>query len=131
MSLTTRRILLVEDEALIALDEEQLLSSAGFEVVGPMPSVASALKSIEQRLPDGAVLDITLGDTTIFPVADALAGCGIPFLIVTGHSREVLPLRFRDRPRVAKPYLPETLLEAALRAFGPARLARPAAEPAE
>ena len=113
----SRRILLVEDDALIAMDEEGLLVSAGFAVVGPVPTVASALELINGERFDGAVLDITLKDTTAIPVADALAHAGVPFLFVTGHSGSALPARHRHRPRVTKPYLSETLLKTARETF--------------
>jgi CheY-like chemotaxis protein len=103
-----RRVLVVEDNALIALELESTLLDRGVTVVGPFASVAAALPSVGNGL-DGAVLDINLGDEDVFPVADALTDAGIPFLFLTGHSDSKLPGRHRARPVLRKPYFPGQL----------------------
>jgi DNA-binding response OmpR family regulator len=75
--LSRRRVLVVEDSALIALDLEQTLLDRGVTVVGPFGSVRGALPSAGSCL-DAAVLDINLGDEDVFPVADALADAAFP-----------------------------------------------------
>jgi CheY-like chemotaxis protein len=106
--LSSRRVLVVEDSALIALDLEQTLLDCGVTVVGPFGSVRGALPFAGNGL-DAAVLDINLGEEDVFPVADALADAGIAFMFLTGHSDSKLPARHRGRPVVRKPYSPSQL----------------------
>jgi len=103
-------ILLVEDETLLAIDMEVILSRAGFRVIGPAPTLEAALAHIRDETPDITILDLNLGRQMVFPAADTLADAGLPFIILSGHSHEVVPPRHRDRYFVAKPYNPETLL---------------------
>jgi len=105
------RVLVVEDEALVAMHVETILTEAGCEVVGPAASIDQALRLCAQEL-DAAVLDMNLAGAMSYSVADALAAAHVPFLWLTGHSPSVLPQRHRDRPLVAKPYLASVLLEA-------------------
>lgn len=99
------RVLLVEDEVLIALDMQAILEDAGFEVVGPLHDLASALQAVGDgvRL-DCAVLDLNLPDGRSEAVADRLAARRTPFLFLTGQSRMDLAERFRDCPRLQKPF---------------------------
>jgi CheY-like chemotaxis protein len=105
-----RRVLVVEDEALVAMDVESILREAGCEVVGPAASVDEALRLCCEGL-DATVLDVNLGDTMSYQVADALVAADVPFVWLTGHSPSVLPQRHRDRPVVSKPYLARVLLD--------------------
>jgi DNA-binding response OmpR family regulator len=106
-----RCVLIVEDEALIALELESTLKDAGYEVVGPVATTSAALVSLaDHRSLAGAVLDINLGDEDAFPVADALSDAHIPFLFLTGHSNAMLPARHEKRPVVRKPYSGSSLL---------------------
>jgi DNA-binding response OmpR family regulator len=102
-----RRVLIVEDNGIVALDLECTLREQGADVVGPARSVADArrLDSL-----DAAVLDVNLGDEDVFPLADALAEAGIPFLFLTGHSGHTVPPRYRERPFLQKPYNPAKLV---------------------
>jgi CheY-like chemotaxis protein len=111
------RVLVVEDEVLVAMDMEMALGDAGCEVIGPVGSVADALAAVRTQKLDAAVLDVNLGDQPAFPVADALAAAGIPFVWLTGHSPEVIPSRHRHRPLLTKPYLGAKLLDAIQQAF--------------
>jgi len=97
-------VLVVEDEALIAMDLESSLIALGFDVVGPVMSVKEALERIGSHRLDAAILDIKLRGEMVFPVADALVALGVPFVIVTGQSLAVLPDHLRDRPTMLKPY---------------------------
>lgn len=108
-------VLVVEDELLIAMALEGVLAGAGYGVVGLCPDVASALSLLRAREVDAALLDINLGGEKVFPVADALAVRGIPFVFLTGYGKTNLPDRHAGRPTVTKPYRPQELL-AALRA---------------
>lgn len=81
------RILVVEDEYLIALDIEQKLQVLRCDVIGPFSTAATALDAIRQEDHlDGALLDINLQDETVQPVADKLVGNGVPFILVTGYT---------------------------------------------
>jgi len=108
------KILVVEDEGLVALALQQLLVTFGYEVVGPAPSTRKALKLLaEEKAIDGALLDVNLGDERVDPVAEALAAASIPFLFATAYSGPAaLPPAFRDRPILNKPYPPERLRQA-------------------
>jgi DNA-binding response OmpR family regulator len=105
-------VLVVEDELLIALEIEDALRRAGYEVVGLVSTAREAERLAREEPLDAAVLDVSLHGGRAFPIADALVARNVPFVFVTAHSKEVLPERFRDRPFVAKPHSDATLLEA-------------------
>ena len=86
-ALAGRRILVVDDEPLVALLTEDLLLDAGAEVIGPAASVAEALALVATDAPEGALLDVNLGGELVYPVAEALARRGTPFAFVTGYSQ--------------------------------------------
>jgi DNA-binding response OmpR family regulator len=86
---------------------ESTLRDKGVDVAGPFRSVADAL-GVNSL--DAAVLDVNLGGEDVFPLADALAEAGIPFLFLTGHSAHTVPPRYRERPFLQKPYNPAKLL---------------------
>jgi ActR/RegA family two-component response regulator len=119
-ALRGRRLLVVEDEYLIAAALERALEDRGAEVVGPAGSVEGALRLVEaegDRL-DGAVLDINLRDERVYPVADALAARGVPFVFLTGYDAQVIPDTYAGVPRSEKPVstalLARTLLKAGM-----------------
>ena len=97
-----KKVLIVEDSYQLALTMEDMLTDAGADVVAIAPSVVTALKAMEQHIIDIACLDINLGSETSFPVADALAMRGIPFVFVSAHAADVLPPGHRHRPFVSK-----------------------------
>jgi DNA-binding response OmpR family regulator len=99
------RILIVEDEWLIADLLEQMLIELGYQVVGPASDVGEALALIEAQAPDAAVLDVTLGQGKSFPIAEAMARRGAPFLFLTGHVDGDLPAQYRSSPIICKPVL--------------------------
>ncbi len=107
----TKRVLVVEDNALLGLDIAQQLTNAGFEVVGPAISVAKALRLVVEKSCDVAVLDVNLGSETSEPVALELRARGTPFVVLSGYSSEQHPLGFRGAPALAKPARPEALVE--------------------
>ena len=104
------RVLVVEDEALVALEIASALSEAGYEVVGPASSVGRALDLIQRLGCDVAVLDINLGAETAEPIAEALARAGKPFLTISGYAPRQRPASFADAPHLGKPLRPEVLV---------------------
>ncbi len=109
MSAMGRRILVVEDEALVAMLVEDALVEAGYEVIGPARSVAQAMKLLEGETPAAAVLDLNLAGETSTPVADALAKRGVPFVVATGYGVAGVPPAHRAAPVLPKPYDPADL----------------------
>ncbi len=107
--LTGRRILVVEDEALVAMLVEDALLDCGAVVLGPAATVAEALRLLDGERPDAAVLDLNLAGETSAPVADALAARGIPFVVATGYGAEGLPQAHATVPVLPKPYDPDDL----------------------
>jgi DNA-binding response OmpR family regulator len=105
-----KRVLVVEDEALLGLDIAQQLTNAGLEVVGPAISVAKALRLMAEKGCDVAVLDVNLGDETAEPVALELQARRTPFVVLSGYSSEQHPLGFRGAPALSKPARPEELV---------------------
>jgi len=103
-ALAGRRILVVEDEMLIAMVVEAVLDDAGCEIVGPIGRLAPAVESAEREAIDAALLDVNLHGEEVFPVAEALAARNIPFVFVTGYGAGGLPPRFRGSPVLTKPY---------------------------
>ena len=97
-------VLLVEDQALIAMDTEETLMRLGVRRVRSLPNAEDALAAIASACPDCAVLDFNLGEDTSAGVADDLVTRGVPFIFATGYGDSVMiPERFRDVPLVRKP----------------------------
>ena len=110
--LTGRRILVVEDEALVAMLVEDALVDAGATVIGPAATVAEALSLLASQgdsPPHAAVLDVNLAGEPSTPVADALAARGVPFVVATGYGVSGLPQGHGSVPVLAKPYDPDEL----------------------
>jgi DNA-binding response OmpR family regulator len=104
-----KRILVVEDEWLIGEYIADYLSGIGYDVQGPFPDVAQAIAFLESASVDGAVLDITLGREKSFPIADALAERGVPFVFLSGHVETVLPPSLSSSLLLTKPIILENL----------------------
>ena len=99
-----RRLLVVEDDYLIALDLASWLENNGADVLGPAASVDDALMLLTtDSLPDAAVLDIRLGEEWVFPVADALQAARVPFLFLSGYDASEVPDFYRRAPCCPKP----------------------------
>lgn len=113
MTIHGKRILLVEDEYFIVQDLARAFHGAGAVVIGPAANVAEALQLIAATPGlDGGVLDINLRGEMVYPVADALARRGVPFVFATGYDREEIPDRFSDRIRCEKPVKPDQVANA-------------------
>lgn len=99
-----QRILVVEDEYLLAYDLRRDLEAADAQVLGPVATVAGALRLLDgASLPDAAVLDVNLGGDKVFPLARTLRSRGVPFVFVTGFEAWALPREFADVPCYEKP----------------------------
>ena len=109
------RILVVEDEFLIALDISGVLEQAGLTVIGPASNVRDALEAVAKEAVDGALLDAHLAGEPVGVVADALIARRIPFAFVSGYGREHLPAAYRNAPLVKKPFTGKDLLSAVSR----------------
>jgi CheY-like chemotaxis protein len=108
-----RRILIVEDEYLIAMQVKRWLLAAGAEVVGPVSSVEQALDLIEGDRLDAAVLDVNLGNGgTVYPVADKLSALGVPYLFATGDVKISGAAADRQCSQLEKPFVEAELLRA-------------------
>ena len=108
-------VLIVEDEALVALDIARQLTEAGLIVVGPAVSVAGALQLIGKGGCDAAVLDINLGCETSEPVAQELRTKNIPFVILTGYAKSAALPSYDGAPVISKPARPVELIATLLR----------------
>lgn len=112
-SLAGLRVLLVEDQVLIALDAESCLKELGAAQVVIAPTSEHAVQQIGQAKPDLAVLDVNLGDHTSAPVAEMLRSLGVPFMFATGYGDTIMvPESMKSVPVVRKPYAGSTLAEA-------------------
>lgn len=112
--LAGRRILVVEDESLVAMLLETILDDLGCETVGPISSVVEALEVVAAREDlDGALLDVNVAGVEIFPVAEALAARGLPFVFSTGYGEGGLPEAWKGRIALQKPFT-EAAVQAAL-----------------
>lgn len=120
--LAGKHVLLVEDQALIAMDVEDALRQLGATAVASAPTVQSAATEIDRRVPDCAVLDINLSGETSLSVAESLLSHGVPFIFATGYRENaMIPDRLAHVPIVRKPISPAALVDkllAALRAAG-------------
>jgi len=103
--LVGKRILVAEDEGLIALELERILEDFGCEVVGPLASVDEVLENAERGGFDGALLDVNLRGRQIFEILPALQKLRLRLIITSGYDDVTLfPAPFRAMPRVAKPF---------------------------
>ena len=115
-----RRILVVEDDFLVATLLTEILESVGWQVIGPVAQLATALDAAASEGFDAAVLDVNLGDQTVYPVAEVLDARRVPFVFVTACRREALPPSFCGRPHLGKPFAPGELIGTVERLIAPA-----------
>jgi two-component sensor histidine kinase/DNA-binding response OmpR family regulator len=97
------RIMIVEDEALVAMILEEQLEELGFSVAVTCASVAEAIRAIDDYAPDAAILDVNLAGQLVYPVADRLRDRGIPFVFVTGYGRESIDPSYAAAQILEKP----------------------------
>ncbi len=109
------RVLIVEDNALVALELAHAVQAAGFVVIGPACAVNGALELIAREGCDAAILDINLGKETSEAVALELKRWKTPFLVLSGYAPNQYPAVFRDAPALAKPLVPTLLIAELMR----------------
>src|SRR5262249_54585449 len=105
-----KRVLVIEDEPLVALDMKEILGGAGHDVVGPACNLTAARQLLAENKFDLAIVDVNLGDENGSEIAAALAKRGAPFAFVTGYGRTALPEDLRKAPLLRKPFGESELL---------------------
>lgn len=98
------KLLIVEDEALVAMMIQDVVCDAGAEVVGPAANVDMAMSVLRTQAVDGAILDVNLSGQRIDPVADALRARKIPFVFLTGYGKSGIGERFPSAAVITKPF---------------------------
>ena len=105
-----RRVLIVEDEAMIAGWIESILRKGGWSIVGPIATLERALATIERERLDAALLDVRINGHDAFAVADVLMKRNVPFIFVSGFTRKQMPPGYSDCAYIAKPFTPDAIL---------------------
>jgi two-component SAPR family response regulator len=105
------RVMVVEDEGLIAFEIESALAALGCEVVGPISALETALQLAQESMLDAAILDVTVRGGKIYPVAEHLVARDIPFVLASGYADWALPDILQDRPHLTKPFTASELEE--------------------
>lgn len=103
-TITPRRILLAEDEMLVAMLLEDILIDQGHALIGPLAHLDRALQAAQHEAFDLAILDVNLNGQEIYPVAEVLMERGIPFAFSTGYGAQGLAERWQKHPTLQKPY---------------------------
>jgi CheY-like chemotaxis protein len=101
---SSHRVLLVEDEMLVAMLLEDMLTELGHEIAGVAAGLEDAMSLARNAAFDLAILDVHLGGRDVFPVAEILIQRRIPFAFATGYGVKGLPEAFRSRPTLQKPF---------------------------
>ena len=118
-ALSGRRVLVVEDESLVAMLLETILEDMGCTPVGPISTVEEALTVVAQETQlDAALLDVNVAGVHVFPVAQALKDKGVPFVFSTGYGEGGLPDEWRGQPTIQKPFTEDAVQQALMRAMG-------------
>lgn len=102
--MTFNRVLLAEDEMVIAMLVEDMVVELGYEVVGIISKMDDALRVMACLTFDVAILDVHLNGKLVFPLADALAARHIPYIFATGYGRRGIPVAYSRRPILQKPF---------------------------
>jgi DNA-binding NarL/FixJ family response regulator len=107
-----KRVLIVEDEPIVALNLEDMVESLGFTVVGSASRLDHGLQLARNAAPDLAILDVNLHGEKSYPIADLLADNGVPYFFATGYGSAGHPERHRRALTVAKPYSESVIADA-------------------
>jgi DNA-binding NtrC family response regulator len=117
--LANRRILLAEDEGLIALDVEAMLQGFGCEVVGPLSDLEDILLALQAQPLDGALLDVNLRGRQVFDILPEFISRNIPVVLTSGYDdASLFPHAFRELPRISKPFDQGTLHRVCITTLG-------------
>jgi CheY-like chemotaxis protein len=104
------RILIMEDEFIVALDLSDMTQDLGFAVEGPYATVAEGTEAIARQKPDAAILDVQLADGEVFPLADTLKTLGVPIIFHSGHAdTNSLLTRYPEARSASKPCAAELI----------------------
>jgi two-component SAPR family response regulator len=98
------RVLLVEDQMIVAIEVEEMLREFGCVVVGPVGTLKRALRLAHKERLDAAILDVSLDGEAVFPVAEELQKRRIPFIFATGYAEHTLPEKWQGLPHLGKPF---------------------------
>jgi DNA-binding response OmpR family regulator len=104
LPVSARRILIVEDETMIAMLIEDFLTDLGWNVAGMVGTLDRAMSMVQDADIDAVILDVNLNGEDTFAVADLLSGRGIPFIFATGYGLDGVVDRFRNVPTLTKPF---------------------------
>ena len=117
-ALQGRRVLVIEDESLVAMLLETILDDMGCTVVGPESNIDDGLRAAttEGGL-DAALLDVNVAGREVFPVAEALRARGVPFVFSTGYGEAGLPEHWRGNPTIQKPFTEGAIRDALMKAM--------------
>lgn len=113
-----RRVLVVEDESLVALLLETILEDMGCTPVGPAATVHEGLVMAEGETLDTALLDVNIAGHPVFPIAEALRARGVPFVFSTGYGEGGLPDEWRSQVTLQKPFTEAAVRDALMKAMG-------------
>jgi CheY-like chemotaxis protein len=113
-----RRILIVEDSPVVGPFTADMLADLGCEVVGPAPNMAAARALVEAGGFDAALMDVHIRGERVFPLCETLASMGVPFILTSGYADWHMAEKWRDRPRLQKPYTIDQVEEALSGLFG-------------
>ncbi|PZO05106.1 MAG: response regulator [Alphaproteobacteria bacterium] len=123
LPLDGRRILVVEDESLVAMLIETILEDMGCQTIGPVSGIDEAMRTVAEDMNiDGALLDVNVAGREVFPVAEALKARGVPFVFSTGYGEGGLPPHWRGQNTIQKPFTEQTIREALMKALGVANV---------
>jgi response regulator of citrate/malate metabolism len=104
VDLNGKRVLIIEDSPVVGPFTAGLLEELGCVAVGPSPNMADARKLIDAEKVDAALLDIHIRGERVFPLCETLVGNGVPFVLTSGYADWNIPEKWRDRPRLRKPF---------------------------
>ena len=113
-----RRVLIVEDDSLVAMLLETILEDMGCLAVGPAATVDEGLRMASDEAVDAALLDVNVAGRQVFPVAEALKRRGVPFIFSTGYGEGGLPDQWRGQPTLQKPFTEAAVRDALMKAMG-------------
>jgi len=106
------RVLIIEDESIVAMMIEDLIVDMGHEVVGTAGRLEQAQQLAEELALDFAIVDVNLNGQHTYPVAETLKTRGVPFVFATGYGAQGLKDEWKQSPVLQKPFQPEDLARA-------------------